>query len=688
MLTLMTKPTESNQLSTESSPYLLQHAKNPVNWRAWNDQALLEAKTSGKPILLSIGYSACHWCHVMARECFENQEIAALLNQHCINIKVDREERPDIDAIYQSALALMGVQGGWPLTMFCTPDTKPFWGGTYFPPKARSGHPGFADLISKISELLLTNPEDVHNHAQAILDSLGKLSSPTAGSGLNDSDMETIADDLTGQFDPKDGGFYGPPKFPMVPALSLAWRLTSRNSHLERLVLLTADKMAMGGIYDHLGGGFARYAVDRTWLIPHFEKMLYDNAQLIEFYVLIWKHTQNALHRTRIEETIAWAVRELRHEGGGFFAALDADSDGGEGNFYLWSLEEILESLGVTATLFAKEYDVTPTGNWESRSILNRLRRGKPADLNTERTLVTAKTKLLAARATRPRPKRDEKILVDWNGLMIAALTRAAAAFGRDDWLNHAEQAYAAAAASGPTNLKLGHLVQTQPSAQDGFLEDYAAMIRAATILYETTGKPTYLAQAEVWIVYVDDYFSAPHAKDSNAKSYYQSSSITKDTITKPISAYDQPTPSGTSMMAENFARLYFFTGKNKYQESALSLIETFAETARRSPPSHATLISAADFLEHAVQVVIVCDAEEVLAVQRRDELLKIALASPNTDCIIIPPSNSLSPSNPAYGKRPPIGGAAAYICRGKICSLPIDNPTKLASVLKKNIAD
>src|SRR5215469_4910453 len=407
---------DRNRLGDETSPYLLQHKDNPVHWRAWGEEALADAKAQDKPILLSVGYAACHWCHVMAHESFENPAIAGLMNDLYINIKVDREERPDLDAIYQHALALLGEQGGWPLTMFLSPDGEPFWGGTYFPPEPRWGRPGFAQVLQGIAQTFRAEHDKVEKNVLPLRD-----------------------------VDPLNGGIGTAPKFPQCGIFELLWRgwKRSRQAPFRDAVLRTLTTICQGGIYDHLGGGFARYSVDARWLAPHFEKMLYDNAELIDLLTLVWQEVRDPLYAQRVAETIGWLEREMVTSSGGFASSLDADSEHEEGKFYVWSAAEIDSLLGDDSAVFKDFYDVSPDGNWEGHNILNRLDHPALADEATETMLARCREKLFAVRIPRVRPGLDDKVLADWNGLMIAALAHAGLVFQRPDWLALAERGFA-----------------------------------------------------------------------------------------------------------------------------------------------------------------------------------------------------------------------------------------------------
>lgn len=433
-----------NRLAGAASPYLLQHRENPVDWWEWGDEAFAEAKRNNRPVLLSIGYAACHWCHVMAHESFEDPATAAVMNELFVNIKVDREERPDIDHVYMSALHSLGQQGGWPLTMFLTPRGEPFWGGTYFPPEPRHGQPAFSDVLSQLSAIYRQDPERIARNTAAIKSALKQMET-VALAVAGEPDLADLARQIAGAFDPLNGGLSGAPKFPNTGLIELLWRLGSREGAESPTLLAatrTLERMARGGIHDHLGGGFARYAVDERWLVPHFEKMLYDNAQLLGLYALEANRSGDTLARQAAEGIVTWLEREMLLPEGTFAASLDADSEGEEGKYYVWTRTEIETLLGPDdAEVLARHYDVRPHGNWEEVSILNRLDMPDP-DAATAEHLARLKACLLTIRAKRIPPARDDKILADWNGLMIAALARAAGLLDQPRWLDLARNAY------------------------------------------------------------------------------------------------------------------------------------------------------------------------------------------------------------------------------------------------------
>ncbi|HZJ12955.1 MAG TPA: thioredoxin domain-containing protein, partial [Methyloceanibacter sp.] len=503
-----------NQLGAETSPYLLQHKDNPVHWRPWGAAALKEAKAANKPILLSVGYAACHWCHVMAHESFEDAETATVMNELFVNIKVDREERPDVDAIYMNALHQLGEQGGWPLTMFLTPDGEPFWGGTYFPPENRYGRPAFVSVLNTIARVYRDEHDKVRNNADAITARLKPQHVEGADAELNDVTLSTLARRFLQAVDPTQGGLRGAPKFPQTQFFEFLWRAGLRYGLPNPIeaVTLTLTHIAQGGIYDHLGGGYSRYSVDERWLVPHFEKMLYDNALLVDMMTEAWREQKTPLFAHRIEETIGWLLREMVTEGGAFAASLDADSEGEEGKFYVWSHDEIRDVLGADAfALFAQVYDVTPDANFEGHTILNRLNAIELRDDETEARLGEMRAKLLARRAGRVRPGFDDKVLTDWNGLMIAALANASQAFDRPEWIEAAQLAFTFIRTQMTKNGRLFHASRAGAgeAKAPATASDYANMIRAALALANAAGRRDYVEQALAWTEVLDTHYWA-----------------------------------------------------------------------------------------------------------------------------------------------------------------------------------
>lgn len=660
-----------NRLADESSPYLRQHQDNPVHWYPWGDEALDAAKTEGKPILLSIGYSACHWCHVMAHESFADAATADLMNAHYINIKVDREERPDLDVIYQAALALMGQQGGWPLTMFLTPEGEPFWGGTYFAPDERYGQPGFPKILKGISDTWKVDHDKVLASADVLrtaLDTLNQSDTKVENGGgrLIMDTVDRVAEATLGHMDPVLGGFRGAPKFAQVPTLWLlwrAWRRTGQRAYFEA-VDTTLTRMAQGGIYDHLGGGFARYATDENWLVPHFEKMLYDNAQLISLMCEVYKQTGSPLLEARIAETVDWTLREMKifdtDDGFAFASALDADTEGAEGRFYVWSETEIDAHLGGTAPLFKQTYGVTPHGNWSEggtgANVLNRteLYPGEPA---VEAALDQARTSLYKIREARPRPARDTKVIAELNGLMIKALSEAASLFKKPEWADAANMAFAFVSHHMVKDGRLARTWSDGKATQRAVLDDVAQMILAALSLYETSGNEMYLAQGEAWVAQADDLFWC-----SGEGGYCLSARDVTDVITRSRTASDNATPGGNGSMATALARLYLLTGNDAYRTRAQSVIDTFTSGAAEAVSNMPTLLGAYELLAHGAQVVIAAHTADG---GEAAELAHTALGAPGTLHVVIQGQNLAAPGHPAFGKTAQDGRAAAYVCKG-----------------------
>lgn len=667
----------ANRLSEETSPYLLQHADNPVNWEAWGPEALARAKRENKPVLLSVGYAACHWCHVMAHESFENDEIAGVMNDLFVNIKVDREERPDIDAIYQHALSLLGQQGGWPLTMFLTPEGEPFWGGTYFPPESRYGRPGFPDVLRTISEYWTDKQEDIEKNVTALRDALGNMSVARSGGDIDLETLERAALRLDQEFDKVHGGIGTAPKFPNPSILELLWRTYLRCDHpaLGATVTLTMTKMAQGGIYDHLGGGFARYSTDAVWLAPHFEKMLYDNAQLVELLLWCWKDTGIALFEERLRETVGWVFREMIAADRAFAATLDADSEGVEGKFYVWDHDDIHEALGNDAALFCEAYDVTPGGNWEGNTILNRSNPPRDFSDEEEATLAALREKLFAIRENRIRPGWDDKILADWNGLMIAALAPASIVFDEPDWLAGAEKAFDFVVSEMVVDGRLHHSWRADKLKHAATLDDYAGMIKAAIALYEATGNRDRLDTAEQFLTTLDD-----HYWDSDAGGYFFTADDAEALIVRNKNATDHATPAGNGVMVANLARLYFLTGNPAYREKADALTAAFAGEIEHNFFPHAALMNGIELLQSASQIVIIGDAGDPAT----KAMLKAAHSANSLNKVIaqIGPDDQLGNAHPAAGKEMIDGKPTAYICNGTVCSLPITGLSAFTAAL------
>ncbi len=671
-----------NRLGAETSPYLLQHANNPVHWWPWGEEALAEAKRSNRPILLSVGYAACHWCHVMAHESFESPEVAAVMNELFVCIKVDREERPDVDAIYMQALHLLGEHGGWPLTMFCTSNGEPFWGGTYFPYPARYGRPSFIDVLKGVAQAFHDKPQDVETNRAGLLKALNEKAVNKAieikGEGplLPLSLLDQVATRLAEECDPVWGGFGQAPKFPSPYVFELIWRAWLRGRDKARLfdaVTVTLDRMCQGGIYDHLGGGFARYATDNEWLIPHFEKMLYDNAQLIDLLALVWQETKNPLYARRIAETCDWVLREMVAEGGGFAATYDADSEGVEGKFYVWDAAEIDAVLGrEDAAFFRKAYDVSPPGNWEHRNILHRNRAPALLGEAEEQRLAALRAKLKDVRDQRVWPGWDDKVLADWNGLMIAALANASAVFQRDDWLAAAVRAWRFVMdGMRDDHGRLFHSRRAGKRLHRATLDDYANMARAGIALFEVTGETPYLGEVQALIAVLDRHFADPAGG-----GYFITADDAADLIVRNKHCHDNAVPSGNGTLVGVFARLWVLSGNSIWHDKATRQVAAFAGELEGNFFPLMTLLNGYETLQGATELVLVGDpANPATEALRRAVYAK---SLPNKIVRRLVPDVALPSGHPAAGKGLVGAAPALYVCRNMSCEAPVTDPEAL----------
>ncbi|MCW0233113.1 MAG: thioredoxin domain-containing protein [Ferrovibrio sp.] len=678
--------TDRNNLDRAASPYLQQHRDNPVHWQVWGPEALAAAQDANKPILLSIGYAACHWCHVMAHESFENPEIAAVMNELFVNIKVDREERPDIDTIYMNALQVLGEQGGWPLTMFLTPKGEPFWGGTYFPPESRYGRPGFREVLEKISEAWHQKPDAIAQNTRMLVGALRNLSKPQSRDRLPLSNevLDQVAAQVLGHVDPDRGGIGTAPKFPQTGLFDLLWRAYLRTGipDYSLAVVTTIMRMAQGGIYDHLGGGFARYSTDAEWLAPHFEKMLYDNAQLLSHMALVEAETHDAVLRQRIMETVGWLLREMLAQdssgaGGAFAATQDADSEGEEGRFYVWDKAEVAEILGPYTGEFCAAYDVTEDGNWEHSNILRRSLAPDLKDEAGEKRLKIAREKLFTAREKRIKPGWDDKVLADWNGLMIASLADLSQQYAQPAWLAAAERAYSFIVGTLQQGEdRLGHSWRNDILVFPGLLDDYANMSAAALALFEATGNPAYLEQAKRWLETVESDYADP----VNG-GYFFTSKDAEDLVTRTRHAADNATPAGNGMLVGVFARLWYLTGELVWRERAQNLIDAFSPEIGRNFFPMGSFLNGVDLFLNAVQVAIIGRRGEAAT----DALVAAAytVSIPNRVVLVTSPDATLPDTHPAIGKTQIDGKPTAYVCLGPTCGLPVTTPAELAASLK-----
>ena len=661
-------PEDANLLGDETSPYLLQHAHNPVHWRPWGAAALSEAAAADKPILLSIGYAACHWCHVMAHESFEDPQTAALMNAMFVNIKVDREERPDIDHLFMSALHALGEQGGWPLTMFLTPDGSPFWGGTYFPPEPRWGRPSFRQVLQGVAAAYREDDKMVAQNTGALRRHLQQQSAAQSGDLPTPTHLDAVANAYLRLNDAEQGGLRGAPKFPNAPIFRFLWQNAFRTGDPagQDVLHLMLQRMSQGGIYDHLGGGFSRYSTDAVWLVPHFEKMLYDNAQLLELLAFAHAHRPSDLYAARAAETVGWLTRDMTAEQvdgcAAFAASEDADSEGEEGKFYVWTDAEIDFLVGADAASFKRAYDVTPGGNWEGHTILRRVTPEGSAE--EEAALARARSILLSARAQRVRPGRDDKVLADWNGLAIAALARAASVFERPEWLARAREAFGFVMTQmGAPDGRVQHAWRLGRVTAAGLLDDQAAMARAALALREATGEATYLAEAEQIIAATQAHFSDDHG------GFYTTADDAADVpLARPRTAADNATPAGVGLLAEVLARLFHLTGDTAWGARTEALLRAFSDPERIT--GMPGVLAAADLLEEAATVVIAGDPADPQA----QALTMAALRSPDPAVVVLRAlqPDGLPAGHPAFGEGPVGGAPAAYVCRRSVCGLPL----------------
>ena len=602
----------------------------------------------------------------MAHESFEDPAVAALMNAHYVNIKVDREERPDIDQIYMTALHAMGEQGGWPLTMVLTPEGEPFWGGTYFPPTPRFGRPSFTQVLVALANAWETERERIGSTVASMTRALAANAASRPGAAPSPAVLDDVRAWFLKGMDWQRGGMGRAPKFPNAPSFRFLWQEAFRTGDARAAdavdLLLTA--MSQGGIYDHLGGGFARYATDENWLIPHFEKMLYDNALILDLLALVHAETGNALYAARARETVTWMRRDMREEGA-FAASEDADSEGVEGKFYVWTPDEIRDVLGEDTAFFAQHYDLPEHGNWEERIILER--KTPLGDGATETRLAQCRELLFTRRATRIRPGRDDKILADWNALAIAALARASAVFNEPGWLTEATTVFDFIMEKmGNADGRIAHAYRAGKISASGLIEDQAAMIRAALALFEATGDSVRLAQALRTLAAAEQFFS------DGAGAFYMAAHDAAD-VRGPRSrnVTDGPTPSGIGLMAENYARLYTLTGDAKYRAKADAVLAAYGarpEMLAGSP----VLLAAADLLENATCIVVT------------GALTQAALAAPDPAGAVLQVTDSMAlpPDHPAHGKT--ANQPSAFVCRGGTCALPVTTPEALRGLLRR----
>jgi hypothetical protein len=683
----------TNRLSREPSPYLRQHASNPVEWYPWGDEAFARARAENKPILLSVGYSACHWCHVMAHESFENPDIARLMNDWFINVKVDREERPDVDQIYQGVVQLMGQGGGWPLTVFLTPDLLPFYGGTYFPPKDKYGRPGFPKVLEALHDAWEAKRDDVLRQSEEFRAGLGELASyglDAAPAALKPEDLVTMGESMLRRMDTVHGGFGGAPKFPNpmnVALLMRVWRRGGAHEALKQAVLLTLEKMALGGLYDQLGGGFHRYSVDERWTVPHFEKMLYDNAQMLHLYAEAYQLEPRPLWRKVVEETAEYVRREMTDARGGFYATQDADSEGEEGKFFVWKPEQVREVLPPElAEVALRHFRITPAGNFEHGATVlevvvpvEALARDFQLPVEeVERRLGEARRQLFEAREKRVKPGRDDKILAGWNGLMIRGLAFAGRVFERADWVELARRSADFLLAELWDGQRLRRSYQEGQARIPGFIEDYGDLAAGLTALYQATFEPKYLEAAEALVKSAEAHFW-----DAEKRAYLTAPVGQRDLVVANYATFDNAFPSGASTLTEAQVALAALTGNKKYLELPESYVSRMRDQLQQHPMGYGHLGLAADALVEGAPSVTFAGTREavapLLAVTRTTYAPTFAFAWKDPGAPV-PPS-----MRETFEGREPVGGrGTVWLCRHFACEPPITDAGELARKLAR----
>ncbi len=677
-----------NRLIDETSPYLLQHAHNPVDWYPWGEEALGRAKAEDKPILLSVGYSACHWCHVMERESFEDPRIAEVMNAEFVCIKVDREERPDVDSIYMGAVQAMTGRGGWPMTVFLTPDGKPFYGGTYYPPEDRHGIPGFPRVLASIANAYRQERGEVILATERLLQQMRAMA--TASRGIEPLTGDVLSSAFAGvvkDFDPTHGGVGLQPKFPQPMTYEFLLRYYLRSGDVQALQMVgtTLDRMAMGGIYDQIGGGFHRYSTDTYWLVPHFEKMLYDNALLVRLYLHAYQITRKPLYRRVIEETLDYVLREMTDPAGGFYSAQDADSEGEEGKFFVWRPEEIAEVLGEEDSgLVCRYYGVTTVGNFEGRSILNvapgaadEMERDGISGERLDALLGRARAALLETRSRRVAPERDDKVLTSWNGLMIAAFAEAGAVLDRDDYTGVAAKAASFVAESLRPSGRLLRTHKDGVSRLLGYLEDYAFLVDGLLVLHEATFDVRWLEEAvELGYAMVDLFW------DAAAGQFYDTGADHEELVVRPRDLTDNAVPAGSSMAAGVLLKLAVVTGDGDLERRAVEAMRSAKAVMERFPTGAGHWLCALDFyLSTPKEVAVVGDRAATDTKGLLSEVYRSFL--PNRVLVGMGDEDGASQTSPLMEGRARLDGrATAYVCRQYVCGLPVNDPDALARQL------
>lgn len=666
-----------NRLIDETSPYLLQHADNPVNWYPWGEEALLLAHDADRPVFLSIGYSACHWCHVMAHESFEDEQVATILNEHFVSVKVDREERPDLDHIYMTAVQALTGSGGWPMSIFLTPEGTPFYGGTYFPPTPRYGMPSFTQVLHAIVDAWQDRRDELVTSGQKLVSAIQQQGQADAASTSRRRDLDentpySAFRALQQSFDRSNGGWGQAPKFPQPMALEFLLRYHHATSNADALEMVTQtlEAMARGGMYDHLGGGFHRYSVDERWLTPHFEKMLYDNAQLARVYLHAWQVTGRTFFRTVVEETLDYVMREMLAPGGGFYSTQDADSEGVEGKFFVWTPDEIREVLDGEADAFMATYGVTRHGNFEGRNILEFV-----GDMDQRSSLASARRKLFEARDKRVHPRRDDKVLTSWNGLMLAAFSEAGRVLDREDYRQTATKcAEFLLREVRSHDGRLLHTWKDESARFNGYLEDYSYFINGLLELYQTTFEPRlYLAAHELTQTMLA-HFQAPGG------GFYDTSDDHEALITRPRDLQDNATPSGNAMAVTALLKLAGLSSEPRYVELAHQTLAQIQPMMAQYPLGFGQWLAALSYaLSHSREIVIIGQP------QAPDTIALLGIAQdgyqPHQIVAVGAPDSDMSIA--AFQDRGRIGNrATAYVCANFACQAPVADPDGLRALL------
>ncbi len=679
-----------NRLANETSPYLLQHAGNPVDWYPWGEEAFARARAEDKPILLSIGYSACHWCHVMEHESFENEAIAALMNEDFVSIKVDREERPDLDEIYMNAVQMLTRRGGWPMTVFLTPEGKPFFGGTYYPPEDRQGMPGFPRVLQAVVEAYRNKPQDVARNVDQIVAALDRMNVLSeTGQEMSVEAVTRGAEGLTSAYDAAHGGFGRAPKFPNAGVFNLflrAHRLSGNRRYLE-MITETLRKMAEGGMYDQLGGGFHRYSVDDKWLVPHFEKMLYDNGQLAQVYAEAYRITGDGFFKRVVEETLDYVLREMCQPEGGFYSAQDADSEGEEGKFFVWTRDEVLELLGKErGDIFCRVYDVTDLGNFEGKNILHPILTVEQAakyfrkeDEEIEAVLAECRARLFEEREKRIKPFRDEKVIISWNGLMLSGVAAAYAVTGdariREAGARTVDFIFT-------RMFENGLLLHTYKDGQAkllGYLDDYAFLVAGLLDLFEATFEPELLERSKALARTMTEEFW----DDENGGFFYTGKSH-EQLISRTKPGFDSSIPSGNSVAVMGLLRLHHYTGDSDLLDRAEKTLRLHYDAMAKEPFGLSNMLGALDYhLSRPAEIVLVADRDDAAAGALAEEIRHSYL--PNKTFQWVAPDARLEEISPLLEGKTQVGGRpTVYVCRNFTCAPPVTDWEGLKPLLEE----